>query len=278
MRVAVLFFGEIRSNQEVWKNIYEKVVKPNNADVFMHHIYYEPEFFKNYTEEQYEFVKMFYLRDKKEVHYTPPKELFEVFKPKKAMFDAKREYPCPELPEIINKIDPQMDELPNTYEQVKLNYFTIRSQSESRKIVLDLKNAYEREHGFEYDAVIMTRLDISITDTIRIDAPMDSVNATILGFGNYSPKKFAPLIREQVITGNSKLMNVIGSFYEEAPALYVELCNMTSNFKQNEFFLAQHLRRNGIVVKDCQFPLTFYEKNMNPNGLIRSEKSFVENS
>jgi hypothetical protein len=276
MRIAILFFGEIRNNITVWKNIYETLVVPNNADVFMHHIYYEKDFYKNFSEKEQKFFEMFYLEDKKEVHYTPPKELFEVFKPKKILLEPHREYPCEELPEIMKKINPKVDNLENTYEQVRLNYFTIRSQAESRKKVLELKNIYEQEYGFEYDAVIMTRLDISITEPVYIQTPLQCVVANVYFHANNCPPGCVEQIREQLIIGNSKMMNEIGSFYEAAPALYLELCNYDSHFKQNEHFLAQHLYRKGIPIMNYPFPLTYYDPSKNPNGLVRSTKAFAE--
>lgn len=274
MRTAVLFFGEIRGNKNIWENIYQKVVVPNKADVFMHHVYYEKDYFEKCSPSLQKVIDKYYREDKKEVHLYPPKELLQIFHPKKILLEERPSYDTSLLSEIATKLDPNYCGLENNREQLELLYTTIINQSDSRKKVLELKTMYEQEQGFTYDTVIMTRLDISIYDILQIDIPPECIYAKKLLHATNCPIGCVVQIMEQIIMGPSKQMDVIGTFIDHAPLLYLELCNHYSHFRQNEHFLAQHLHRNNIIVMNYEYPLDYFSKN-NVNGLKRSDIDFV---
>ena len=276
MKTAVLFFGEIRGTPEAWRDIYQKVIAPNHADVFMHHVYYHPDFYKDLSPEEKKVLDFYYLQGNKGVHYVPPKELFEIFRPKKILFEGRPTYDSPELPEIMKKLKKDCADIDNSsYEQVKASYHTIRSQSDSRKKVVELKNAYEQEHGITYDAIIMTRLDIALQEPVVIHAPLTALYAKVYFYANNCPSYCVPQIREQILVGNGKSMDAIGSFHNAAPSLYLELCNHDSHFRQNEHFMAQHIHRCGIHVIDFDFPINYFAAE-SINGIKRFEKHFIE--
>lgn len=276
MKVAVLFFGEIRGTPDAWRYIYNKIVLPNNADVFMHHVYYDPEFCKHMSSEEKKVFESYYNVLEKGVNYYPPKELFNIFKPKKILLDARPNYNAPELLEIMKKLHPMDAGADNTsYEQVKMLYHTIRNQSDSRKKVVELKNMYEKDENITYDAIIMTRLDIALLDHVIINTPLTHLYAKIYYHAHNCPSYCVPQIREQILIGNSKSMDVIASFHDAAPELYLELCNYDSHFRQNEHFMAQHIHRNGIELIDFNFPINYFAED-SINGIKRFNTRFIE--
>lgn len=268
MKIAILFFGEIRGNPDIWRNIYNCFVKPNNADVFMHHVYYGNNFIENVPISQRQILKEYYQEDKKGVHLYPPKEIFQIFHPKKILIESRPDFSKEDVTEIMEKYKHR------TIDEVKFLYHMIRSQSESRKKVNRLKCQYEQENWFEYDVVILTRLDISILEPIHIIEKPSTIKARILGIveDQQIPNSVAQ-IYEQVIFGPSKQMDLVSLFYDHAPQLYKEF-NLYLEFMRNEFFISQHIVRCGLTIEHYPVPLAYRSKE-NSNGLKRSEYAFI---
>lgn len=268
MKVAILFFGEIRGTTEVWKKIYDYLVYPNQADVFMHHVYYGNQFVDNIPESQRQILKEYYQDDKKGVHLYPPKELFDIFHPKKALIESRPDYSKEDVKDMMEQYKHR------TVDEVKFLYHMIRSQAESRKKVNQLKCQYEQDNNFEYDVVILTRLDIAILNTFPILTKPNTIQARILGIvEDRSVPNSVAQIYEQVIFGPSKQMDLVSLFYDHAPILYKEY-NMYIEFMRNEFYISQHIVRCGLRIDHFSIPLA-YKSNENPNGLKRSEQAFI---
>jgi hypothetical protein len=261
MRTAVLFFGEVRGNPEHWRDLYEKLVEANNADVFMHHNYYETGFLKNYSFEQQEALKHFYRS--KGLNLTPPQELFDIFKPKRIMLDQKdMDHPLDVFDEIKDRINPvyyPIDTGNYSYDNCKLSFLSTICQNQSRMKVTELKMAYEKLHGFQYDNVIMTRLDIWLSAPIKINTPLSNV------FARFWADDF---MLEQIIIGSSELMNCFKDIYPEMLQIYRERCSWEYHYFRNEFFILEFLHRKGITPVHFETPLgTLHDKG----GLYRSD-------
>ena len=269
MKIAILFFGEIRGTPEVWKNIDECLVKPNKADVFMHHIYYGNNFIESVPDSQRKILKDYYQEDKKGVHLYPPKELFEIFHPKKVLIESRPDYSKDDVSEMMAKYKDI-----HTVDEVKFLYHMIRSQTESRRKVNQLKMHYEVEKGFEYDVVILTRLDIAILEPLYIFEKPESIKARILGVieDQEIPNSVAQ-IYEQLIFGPSKQMDLVALFHDYAPKLYKEF-NLYLGFMHNEFYISQHIVRSGLIIQYYPVPLAYKSKESS-NGLKRSEHAFI---
>lgn len=268
MKTAVLFFGEIRGTPEIWRHIHQYLVEPNQADVFMHHVYYGNQFVESIPYSQRQILKEYYQDDKKGVHLYPPKELFDIFHPKKVLIETRPEYSKEDVSDKMEKYKHR------TVDEVKFLYHMIRSQAESRKKVNRLKCQYEQENWFEYDTVILTRLDISILEPIQILEKPSTIRARILGMVEDQPIPHSVAqIYEQVIFGPSKQMDLVALFYDYAPQLYKEF-NLYLEFMRNEFFISQHIVRCGLTIEHYPIPLA-YRSSENPNGLKRSHQDFI---
>jgi len=76
---------------------------------------------------------------------------------------------------------------------------------------------YEIENNFVYDNVILTRLDINLLGPIRIPTKLPCVYAKILS---------RTAIFEQVIAGPSSDIDILSSFFEATPELYINYCKV----------------------------------------------------
>jgi hypothetical protein len=251
MRVAVCFFGEIRGFPEVWENVYHKIVKPHNADVFMHHVYYTDDM-PNTIGQNHPDFKEYYST--KGIHFKPPPILFELFKPVSLLLEKRPTYDLTRYHQIIEKA--------NHTSTTPLQYHAIRNQAESRKKVLQLKQAYEKQNNFQYDVVIQTRLDLRVLGPLQLRMSPHLKTQYCGGVGK---------LFEQLIYGPSQLMDSIVNFYDEVEDLYYEMCTPTLSMMCNEHFMAQYFIRKGIHVENVFLPLDY---SPHKNGLQRSEFDF----
>lgn len=261
MRTAVLFYGEIRGTPDHWRDVYEKVVKPNNADVFMNIIYYDKNFLDKYPKEQQEVLIDYYKR--KGMTPMPPTELFEIMKPKSICLEEKTtNYSYDVFDEIKDKLNPSFYPINNgdySYETCKLSFNAILSQNESRKKVTDMKIAYEKRHGFQYDNVIMTRLDIWLTEPIYINVPLKNIYARFWA---------EDWMLEQIIIGSNELMNTFQTIYPDILEIYREKCSFQYHYMINEHFILEFLKSKGIQPVHFETPICYYHKDA---GLFRNE-------
>jgi len=262
MRTAVCFFGEIRGTPEHWKKVYDAIVEPNNADVFMSLSIYDRDFIQSYTAEQQELLLSYY-KDKG-VHYYPPRELLELFKPKLLKCNPRYEYSLDHYNLFIDKVNPENSLTVNgnySYDCTKLSYYAIMNQSDTRSSVIALKHEYEQKTNTKYDNVIFTRLDINPQDKIQFHSPLENISAS--GSYNY--------IFEQIIVGPSDKMNIFMKLLEQIPDLYVKNCTMEHHFMQNEYHLYKFLEQNNIPVDFIDISLN---RSVMLNGLTRFNFSF----
>jgi len=265
MRTAVLFFGEIRGFSELWKRVYEQIVLPNNADVFMHNYYYDPDFIEQYEDlEIRDALKEYY--NNKGLNLYPNQELYDIFAPKARSLEKRKEYAKDNKTTIDKCIN--SNSYPHDIRKgkifIEMFFNTIMAQHYSRKKVIELKRDYENQNGFVYDNVIMTRLDINILGPIRFLSKLTCINAKILtpGFS----------IFEQVISGPSKQMDNIATIFSNACDYYETYCSPRLNFLCNEFFMYLHLSKEGLQIKNYEYPLDYTNSR---NGLSRFNKTFI---
>lgn len=263
MKVAVCIYGEIRGTPEVWQRIHDYLVAPNNADVFINNVYYNPTFIDdmNIDEASKEYLRLYY--DSKGVHLTPPKELFNILSPKEYLLQSRPCYPNVDLPAIQSKFS-HRSMVPGQSSN-PLEYHTLLNQNESRMWCLQMRHLHERRTQVKYDVVIMTRLDANVIAPLHIDQEAFKHDV----FAKYCGGRAK--IFEQLIFGSAEKMDVLCGYFEALPKLYIELCNDSVPIGMNEYFIAQFLIRNGIYVHHYEVPLDF---NTHNNGLARSSNSF----
>jgi len=266
MKTAVLFFGEIRGGDKIWQNIYDNVVKPNNGDVFMHHYYYDSDFLEKQSQGLNESYRKYHKN--KAVHFTPSTKLFEIFKPKQCLFELNRNnyHENNEFAEISKKTTHDFFGEGNPKkEHIMMAYNTIRSQSYSRKQVIEMKKKFEEENGFKYDNVIITRLDINIFKPMSIVQKIpDIIIAREMSFES---------IYEQIILTSSTVMDTLANFHVEAVELYKKHIKPNHPFMQNEYFMTLFIKKQGITISHCDFPMDYSNSR---NGLSIFNADYVK--
>jgi len=257
---AVCFFGEIRGTPDHWKKVYDAIVAPNHADVFMSHTIYDKDFLSSYTPDQQALYTNYYKG--KGVHYYPPRELLELFKPKGFHCSCRHEYPLNHYDLFVDKVNPinSLTVGNDSYDCTKLAYYAIMNQHDTRASVIALKQAHEQKTK-PYDTVILTRLDINPIDTLVLHKPS---RISAQGQPNY--------INEQILYGPSSDMNVFTKLLDQMPDIYANHCSMEHHFMQNEHHMYKFLEKNGIPLDYVTMPLSYHAYI--PNGLMRFTFSF----
>ena len=257
MKTAVLFFGEIRGCPENWKRLYNLLVFENNADVFIHGFKYTNDIINKKISEN-ENYKIFIKN--KGIHKEPPPELFEIFNPKKTLIEYPIVYGKNEINDKIIKI---ANENTNDHWADITGYNAIKNQLYSRKKVIELKIKYENENNFNYDNVILTRLDYNILNVIKFKESINNIKVKIWG-GIY--------IAEQIMSGKNNDINILKNMYDDSDNLYLKHCH-TNHFLQNEYYSGLYLSMHNISMENYEYPSDYSNSK---NGLLRFDKDFVE--
>ncbi len=155
MKVALCFYGLIGG----------RVTKTGNGENLDPSIAYE--YYKKHILDVNDEVDVF-------IHswsYESKDKLIELYKPKKESIEKQRDFPqatnhLKKFGGLKNRVKLLLMKLlkPNEYEKKikQLENYSWRTYSRwySTKKALDLKKEYEKENGFKYDTVMITRLDV----------------------------------------------------------------------------------------------------------------------
>lgn len=259
---CVLFFGEIRGCKAQWEILNNNLIIPNNADVFIYCYYYDKNFLNKFNQHE----KNVYLEYQinKGINKIPPFDLFDIFKPKSILLEQNKSHIDENCDEIFNVL-----KLHNSYycsgDRLYVDYNICRSQSWSRKKVIDLKNEYEKSNNIFYDNVILTRLDYNLLRPLDFNYKINynTIKCWINTYDN---------IKEQILVGSSDAINHVADFYNDSPQLYKSFCNAEHYFLQFEHFLCVHLRNKGVNLEHFEF-----HSDYSKNGLNRFTKTILEN-
>lgn len=235
MKVALCLSGQPRCALKTFPYIYENIIQPNNADVFIH---------MNYDAEN-PYIEKRHLDNgncilEKGIHqqvidlYKPIRYLVE--KPKQ-MFKPTIMFPENRILDVMN-----MNKHRNmTREESKIHsckqllsmYYSIYKSNE-------LKETYANENGFVYDYVIRLRFDCLPYDKIYV---MDKNPNFIYYFHLNQPDE---LISDWINFGSNSIMNIYSSMY-----LNVEYLNTFLFFKKEER-LENKLEPSNICGGSCE--------------------------
>ena len=155
-RIAIQFFGHLRTFRETYQSFYDKVFLPNQArgykiDIFMH-VWDEGDYRTHdpISNEDIDFVKK---------NYNPKRLLIES---QVALTDNER----------------KISTNPDTHTYFKNYTYTIYKANQ-------LRVEYEKDHNLEYDFVITTRPDIEYLTNFIIDDYLNSIKSTLVWLMEY---------------------------------------------------------------------------------------------
>ena len=198
----------------------------------------------------------------KGVHSYPPADLFTIFNPKIVQVERKKMYPLEHFDTIKDKIN-HNNSIPEsmsgnrqywTDECTQMMYHGVMSQIESRKRVMQMKSQYEREHGFVYDAVVLTRIDVDLSEDLAIKTKPSGLCAHFHS---------SDLIYEILTYGSSDAMNLFETYFDDLPHMFRKYCNMNHHINQAEYLHLKYFQEKGIQIERPPFKEFFNQNSTN---------------
>lgn len=254
-KVALCISGQPRRALETYSFIYENIIKPNNADVFIH-MHYDPN--NLYIEKAHADNGNCYLQP------NIDKQIIDLYQPKRFLIESPRDFKKPNIriPEKrlegikhMNRHKNWTDEehTQHIVKQLTSMYYSIYKSNE-------LKEVYSNENGIVYDYVIRIRFDILPKEPI-ICSRLDPNYIHYLELGQPDD-----LISDWINIGSSTIMNVFASLY-----LNMDYLN-TLFFYKNEDRLPNLLEPSEIcggfsehMLRDLMYLYKIPKKPMNTN-------------
>ena len=138
----------------------------------------------------------------------------------------------------------------------KTNPFATFSMWESIKRCNDLKNKYENENNFVYDAVIRCRYDLKIESPIKLA----DIEESVLYTSGHNSR--TDTVEDILFYGKSDLINIVSLMTYEFDSNFRKI-----NFWNNESLLAVHCQKHGIKInRNSEWKFS----------LIRGKKTFFD--
>lgn len=225
MRVAVCFSGQPRHIADCAEGILEKIIRPLNADVFVH-CWFDP---KTAGEEMvyspWGQSQLLIPQDK--VPEDVPQLVQRLYAPKSASYE-------PQIQFDVSCFEGANFESMSAFVLPSMWYSIQRSNA--------LKQEYEKENGFRYDVVIRMRFDLDVRHfKIWTELPLDlSIVGDVLFCPGYSRQP-----NDWLLFAKSHVMDVVAEVYDNIQDYWQQdkLRSMVS-----EVVLAHHLQRNKIAL------------------------------
>ena len=218
MRVAVCIAGQLRNVEKAFPNIYQNIILPNNADVFIHAWYDET---MNVTDgiQQSRCPGL-----PENIHL----KTLDLYKPKKYIFEKPKDFSRSYKnhivvnPEWIHAVKDMNLSMPldkcyeHTIKCTMSMYYSFAKANE-------LKELYAEEQGLYYDYVIRLRFDLHVSSPILVK----ELDPNYLYYVNiHQPDS---LISDWLNIGSNKIMNVYASIYNN-----LEYLNTFEFYKKSE--------------------------------------------
>ena len=219
MKVALCISGQIRSVRESFNDIYNNIILPNNADVFIH---------AWYDEDTLDTTSIDFSRNRK-LEKGIDKHIIELYKPKKVLFEKQK---------IFNKTYNHLYVSDSWKEAGLLNIGKNKATLEDSKNNIiqcslsmwysifkcnELKELYAIENNFLYDYVIRSRFDIAIKEPLYVH----KYDKKALYYIDINQPD--NLVSDIFNFGSNRIMNLYASMYYQ-----VELLNSYDYIDKNK--------------------------------------------
>lgn len=191
MRTAVCISGQPRFFKKGFDHIYENIIKPNHADVFMHCWHNDDQVGQSYCGASWN------ANQTGIVEANTIEKLEKLYKPKLFTWESEGK-----------KIPAHKNENDYTY-KIYSPVNVLFSMFYSIQAANNLKSLYEKENDFVYDAVIRIRYDVGILSPIF----MANMDLTKINFPDFMWKSH-DAICDYLCISNSSLMNKFCKVYD----------------------------------------------------------------
>jgi hypothetical protein len=201
-KIALCISGQPRRALDTYPFIYNNIIKPNNADVFIHMHYDENNL---YMEKSHADNGICLIQK------GIDKSLIELYKPKCYLIESPRNFQKPNLkiPEKRLENMKKMNHHKNWSDEQHSNHIIKQLCSMYYSIYKanELKEVYANENGFVYDYVIRIRFDIlPLTPILCTDLDPNYIYYLELGQSD-------ELISDWLNIGSNVIMNIFSSLY-----------------------------------------------------------------
>ena len=155
MKIALCISGQPRSAMETYPYIYENIIKPNNADVFIH---------MNYDDSNLYMEKIHTDNGNCMLSKGIDKTIIEMYKPIRYLVESPRNFRKPNFNIAEKRIEntKNMNRHKNWNDEETRQHIVKQMTSMYYSIFKcnELKETYANENGFQYDYVIRIRFDL----------------------------------------------------------------------------------------------------------------------
>jgi hypothetical protein len=245
-KIAVCFFGQLRGDDETFNLILENIVKPNQADVYLHTwMYYEDkEYLFNNPDVDYSMDNIDYAARQTfdEIKF---KKFRDLFKPKKiiceeqVIFDNTNYVAIP--PQNLQSDWPTKSSAGKCTAHGARLYQGIRSQALSKKRSFKLI-----ENPEDYDIIIMIRNDLFIPSAYDFSQAQIDNNGIILYVINHN------YVSDLIFVGGYETMSKMVDFFDHADDIYQNR-NSGWTCEFNERHLKSYLESSGVNLINKEF-------------------------
>jgi hypothetical protein len=242
--IAVCFFGQFRGDSETFNSIFENIVKPNNADVYIHTWSYHD---KSYVFENpnvdYTSDDQIYVRRQIFTNETF-NEFREIFKPKRIFIDEQIIFDNTQYvsinPQNLNNDWPKSESTKCTAHGARL-YQGMKSMALSKKRSFGLL-----EDKNKYDFIILVRNDIFFKFP-KCFTELETNNNEIFLY-NINDQYVSDL----VFAGTPDVIEKLVSFYEVSDDFYINK-NQGWTCEFNERHMKNYIKELGLSIKHYDF-------------------------
>jgi hypothetical protein len=217
-KVAICISGQPRRALETFPYIHNNIIKPNNADVFIH---------MHYDETNLYMEKSHADKGNCLLESGIDKKIIELYQPKSYLIESPRNFQKPNIKVAEKRLERSkiMNQHKNFTNEEHVNYIVKQLTSMYYSIYKsnELKEIYANENGFVYDYVIRIRFDLLPKEPI-ISSSFDPNYIHYLEMNH--PDE---LISDWINIGNNSIMNIYSSLY-----LNMEYLNTFKYYKKED--------------------------------------------
>jgi hypothetical protein len=201
-KVALCISGQPRRALETFPFINENIIKPNNADVFIH---------MHYDDENLYMEKAHADNGNCILQKGIDKKIIEAYNPKRYLIEPPRNFQNPNIKISEKRLEnvKKMNHHKNWSDEQHSNHIIKQLCSMYYSIYKanELKEVYANENGFVYDYVIRIRFDIlPLTPILCTDLDPNYIYYLELGQSD-------ELISDWLNIGSNVIMNIFSSLY-----------------------------------------------------------------
>ncbi len=241
MKVALCLSGQPRFVEHAFPNIYQTLIEPNNADVFVHSWYDDKLAGSNFV--SYTVNGWDNSSDKSKCPEGVDQKILELYKPKAFLFEGQ--------PENVD-LKIALDEILNSHARhYSRDYFVNMIYSSWLSILKSnqVKEQYRLKNGINYDYVIRARFDSTVNAIIKCDN-FDPDYLYTDNRGGLPPR----MIEDWFAFGSNKIMNCysagfnfIEHFVEESNKIDKIFCGETIVYEMVKMCGIKHARIENLI-------------------------------